>query len=243
MNERELTVRVADITFGIRCRYDVLPLICEDYILEDGTPDFWLSATDEEIAVEQEKADEPIGEGLAESSAIHRKLGEKLLAYDAFLFHAAVIEYEGVGYAFSAQSGVGKTTHIRLWREHFGDGVRIINGDKPIVRFVDGKVYAYGTPWCGKERYNINDKCELRNVCFIERDAENSLATLQNKDALLRLFPQVMLHRSGKDNLTVLALLDRFFERESFYLLRCNPTRQAAEVAYHGMNVERKAKV
>lgn len=241
MNEREMIVRVADITFGIRYRYDVLPLICEDYIVESQTPDFWLSVGDEEIALEKQKADECIGSGLAESSAIHRKLGKKLLAYDAFLFHAAVIEYEGIGYAFSAKSGVGKTTHIRLWREQFGDGVRIINGDKPIVRFMDGKVYAYGTPWCGKERYNINDRCEIQNVCFIERDRENSIARLADGDVLLRLLPQVMLHRRGNDNLTVLALLDRFFECERFYLLRCNLTKYAAEVAYRGMNEERKA--
>lgn len=235
MRENEMVVRIADIVFGIRYRYDVLPLICKDYIVQSDTPDFWLSATDEEIEYEQKNAEEPIEVGLAESAAIHRKLGERLLGYDAFLFHAAVIEYEGIGYAFSAKSGVGKTTHIRLWREQFGDGVRIVNGDKPIVRFTDGKAYAYGTPWCGKERYHLNHRCQLKNVCFVERDKANSIVRLSNRDAFSRLLPQVLMYRRGNDNLVVLELLDRFMKLESFYLLRCTPTKDAAETAYFGM--------
>ena len=238
--EREMIVRVADIVFGIRYRYDVLPLICEDYVVSSKTPDFWLSASDEDIEREQTSAEEPIDVGLAESAAIHRKLGEKLLGYDSFLFHAAVIEYEGVGYAFSAKSGVGKTTHIRLWRERFGADVHIVNGDKPIIRFMDGRAYAYGTPWCGKERYHLNDRCELKNVCFVERGVENSIVRLSNGDALSRLLPQILLYRRGNDNLIVLEFLDRFMKLESFYLLRCTPTVDAADTAFFGMNEEKE---
>ena len=40
---------------------------------------------------------------------------------------------------FTAQSGTGKSTHIKLWKKHFGKDVDIVNGDKPIVRvFNDG---------------------------------------------------------------------------------------------------------
>ena len=47
--------------------------------------------------------------------------------------HGAVIEYEGNGYMFSADSGTGKTTHILLWRKFLGDKVKIVNGDKPFL--------------------------------------------------------------------------------------------------------------
>lgn len=240
MREQEMIVRVADIVFGIRYRYDALPLMCKDYMVSSQLPEFWLFANDEEIMLEQSKAQEPISEALAESAAIHRKLGERLLGYNAFLFHAAVIEYEGIGYAFSAKSGVGKTTHIRRWRDAFGEDVRVVNGDKPIIRFIDGKVYAYGTPWCGKERYSINDRCELQNVCFIERGTENTIASMSCADALSRLFPQILMYRKGHDNLVVLDLLDRFTSLESFYLLRCTPTEDAARTAYQGMNEEKE---
>lgn len=236
MKEREMIVRVADIVFGIRYRYDTLPLLCENYSTQENLPEFWLSASDEEIEWEQKNAEDAIGLDLAESAAILKKLAEKLLAYDAFLLHAAVIEYKGIGYAFSAKSGVGKTTHIRLWRDVFGEGVRIINGDKPIIRLLDGKAYAYGTPWCGKERYNVNDRCELNHLCFLERAGENVIRRISNREAISRLLPQIMMYRNGKDNLTVLSLVDRFFGCEFFYLLGCTPTREAAEVAYFGMN-------
>ena len=95
--------------------------------------------------------------------------------FDAFLLHAAVIEVDGLAYAFAAPSGTGKTTHIALWKKFFGDRANIINGDKPIIRFENGTPYIYGTPWCGKEGYNINTKAPLAALCFIERSPENTI--------------------------------------------------------------------
>ena len=86
MSGKDIVVRIADITFGIRCQYGFLPTVCEPY-LSTESPEFWLSASDEEIVAEQELAEDPIGLDLAESSAILKKLGEKLLSYDGFLLH------------------------------------------------------------------------------------------------------------------------------------------------------------
>ncbi len=235
MEQKKLIVRVADIIFGIMYRYDVTPAVCRDYEVCGGEPAFWISVTDEEIAYEQEKAEVAISPEWAEVTAISRKLAAAVIPYDAFLFHAALIEYEGVGYAFSAKSGVGKSTHIGLWREVFGETVRVINGDKPIVRFADGKVYAYGTPWCGKERYNINDKCELKNICFIERAEKNAIRAITATEAVPRILPQILLYKDGQMNLALLGLVDRLCSDVKFYVLGCTPEKEAALVARAGM--------
>ncbi len=54
------------------------------------------------------------------------------------MLHASLISFDGKGYAFSAPSGYGKSTHARLWRGYFGSRVLILNGDKPIIKY-DGK--------------------------------------------------------------------------------------------------------
>ncbi len=231
----KIVVCIADIPFGMECQYRIMPLMCKAYLAPIQTPQFWISASDEEIAGEMETALEPVSAEWAEVSVLHRKFLEQAIAYDAFFLHSAFIEYHGVGYAFAAKSGVGKSTHIKLWKKAFGEKVHIINGDKPMIRLVDGKFYAYGAPWCGKEQYNLNDRCELHKICFIERAETNTIRELDAKDALIRIIPQLMVFANGKKNLQTLDLIERLFETLEFYVLGCTPTEEAAKLAYYSM--------
>ena len=70
--------------------------------------------------------------------------------------HGVALCYQQNGYLFLAPSGVGKTTHTNLWKEHLKDKVDIINGDKPILEFTQDKIILHASPWCGKE--NIFNK-------------------------------------------------------------------------------------
>lgn len=166
--------------------------------------------------------------------ALYRKICAFALDNDGFLMHGVLLEYDGKGYLFTANSGTGKTTHVKLWQEVFGEGVRIINGDKPILRFIDGDVYGYGTPWCGKEGYNINTSVKLCGICFIERGETNNIKQLDSDSAAMRMFSQVMIADSsnlGKQ----LELIDKLLGRVPAYLLKCNMDPEAAKVAYEGM--------
>ena len=73
----------------------------------------------------------------AEELVLLRKISLLMIQYDAFLMHAAVVSVEGRGIAFLARSGGGKSTRVCLWKRAFGDRLTIINGDKPMLRFVD----------------------------------------------------------------------------------------------------------
>lgn len=166
---------------------------------------------------------------------VYRRICAYALAHDAFLMHCAVIEYEGRGYAFSAPSGTGKTTHIRLWRKVFGaDRVTIVNGDKPILRLIDGIVYAYGTPWCGKEGYNTNTRVPLCGLCFVTRGTENRIRPMTAEEAIPHLFSQIMVVDSS-DLARQMELADALLCSVPCYLLACNMEPEAAVVAYRGM--------
>jgi len=169
-----------------------------------------------------------------ERLVLHKKISDEILMRGGFMMHGALIEYRGVGYMFTAKSGTGKTTHIELWKKHFGDDVHIVNGDKPFVRLIDGEIYAYGTPWCGKEGYNINTRVKLSKLCFIERAETNSIAKISELEAISRLMSQVDVV-SSRDLGAQLAMLDELVSRCDMYLLKCNMDSEAAEVAYNGM--------
>ena len=230
-------IKMAGLTIQVCNQYQYVRHLCKDDVVPD-TDGFDLSVTveDQEIKKEIEESDFPVSEGYAEGICVYRKICQQLpLLFGAFLMHCAVIEYEGNGYAFAAASGTGKSTHISLWQKKFGESVRIINGDKPIMRFVDDLLYAYGTPWCGKEGYNVNTAVPLKALCFLERSSENRISKITPKEAVMRVFHQVLTPSDVESLDAFLPLLDRMLRQIPCYVLGCNISEEAAEVSYRGM--------
>lgn len=231
------TLKMAGLIIAVDNKYPSVERQCRDYAVEReaGECDMRVCVSEDEIDREMEAALTPVSRGYAESICIYRNICLQLAGYDAFLMHAAVVEVDGDGYAFAAKSGTGKTTHVTLWKKLFGNRANIVNGDKPIIRFHDGVPYAYGTPWCGKERENINSRVPLKALCFIERAKQNSIAPLEGQQMLARLFGQLLLPCDAGEVVRLTALLDRLVRGVPCYLLKCNMDVEAAEVAYKGM--------
>ena len=142
-------VRLAELNIEIKNKYDYIKDMCHDYITA-GKADFCVSASDEEISAEGKGTS--FDKGYLESLAIYRKIAEKIIEYNGFLLHGVAFEANKCGIAFLAKSGVGKSTHARLWKELLKNKMTIINGDKPLVRIIDEKIFAYGSAWAGKEK-------------------------------------------------------------------------------------------
>ena len=231
-------IKIADITVAIDNKYEYVRMLCRDYIIPPAQePDMTVRVDEEEIREEMSIAELPVSADYAEGVCVYRHICKPLPErLGAYLMHCAVIEYEGEGYAFAAASGTGKSTHIALWQKRFGEGVRVVNGDKPIMRFVGDRLYAYGTPWCGKEGYNTNTSVPIKAICFIERAAENSIRKITPADALMRIFHQILTPKTVENLDSFLPLLDRTLTEVPCYLLGCNISLEAAEVAYNGMN-------
>lgn len=226
-------VRIADVVIGIDHRYDYVRELCRNYIAEDGDPAFTVSVSDDEVKEQTEVSD--CSRGYAESLCIFRKMCLRLVRYDAFLMHCAVIEVGGIAYAFAAPSGTGKTTHIGLWQEMLGDRVTVVNGDKPVFRFIDGKLIAYGTPWQGKENMGNNVSYPLGGICFLEQGTENTIRKAGTREALTRAFRQLLLPKDEETMDRFLNLVDRMLKTIPCYVMRCTISREAAEMAYRTM--------
>ena len=224
-----LQIALAGLTVGIDCRYDYLPRQCGAYVTA-GTPDFVVRVDASDI-VREHTAEGEATAGYLESLAAYRKIGRALLDYDAMILHAATISFDGRAYAFTAPSGTGKSTHIRLWKQVWGTRVGIVNGDKPVLRFLDGVLYAFGTPWSGKEGWERNVRVPLGAIVCLGRGAENRMARISASQAVPRLLHQILMPDDAAGAEATLALCDRILSCTPVYRLACNMDPSAAVLA------------
>lgn len=220
---------LAEIIVQIDNKYPYIKNLCKDYIVQGGLENFSVSLTDAEIDAEDDGSG--FDRGYLESLAIYRKIAEKIIEYDGFLMHGAVIEADDNGIAFLAKSGVGKTTHVRLWQQLLGDKMTVVNGDKPLVRMIDGKVYAYGTPWAGKENIQTNKAVELKKICFIERAENNECFLVQKTNVFEKLIVQIYRPSNAELLLKTMDLIEMLIEKTQFFIVRCNTKLSAAEIS------------
>ena len=153
----------------------------------------------------------------------------KLLLHDGLMLHASAVEYNGKAYLFSADSGIGKSTHTKLWQQIYGDKAQVFNDDKPALRRIDGKWYAYGTPWCGKDGINQNKKVPLGGICFLKRGEKNSIQPMSNYTAVQKIIGQTNRKTADINKINnLLDLTDKLIREIPIFELECLPNEEAA---------------
>jgi hypothetical protein len=235
----EFKIRLADVNIAVSSIYDKVYQLCRDY-LTDGVPDFYVSPAPADIALERVKnMREAETEGIPpvdypapylETLAVYRKIAAEMLRYDTLLLHGAVVAVKGKAWLFTAPSGTGKTTHIRLWLSNI-DGSYVVNGDKPLIH-IGEDVTVYGTPWAGKENMQRNVGVKLCGIVFLERGAENSIERTTLSQSL-PMFIQQCYRPSDKSGMEkALALIGKLGSRIPLYRLQCNMLPEAALTAF-----------
>ena len=228
-----ITLKLGGIAVGIDNKYDYILRQATDY-LTDEPAEFTVAVTDAEREAERESMDVEFSDGYLESIAAYRKIAERLPEYGGFVFHGSVVSVGGVAYAFTAKSGVGKTTHTRLWLSEV-DGCHVLNGDKPIIRFIDGRPYAFGTPWRGKEGYGVNEMAPLGGIGFIKRSEKNYAKRLDPGSAVMGLITQIYMPRDGGAVGLTMTLADKLLGAVRLFELGCNMEKDAPRVAYSAL--------
>lgn len=172
----------------------------------------------------------PIDE--AEHIFLANELLKKILKYNAIAIHSSAVKYCDKCILFSADSGVGKSTHAKMWEELYHDKVKILNDDKPIVRQLDDELVVYGTPFAGGTTKFQNDCAKLYAIVFLERSGNNSIEEILPSVALRYLFKSI-IRRIGKKSMDYsLDMLNNILENTKFYILHCNQDKSAAILAH-----------
>ncbi len=160
-----------------------------------------------------------------------------VLDFDGLYLHASAVEMDGKAYLFSGPCGTGKSTHTRLWQQTFGTAAQVFNDDKPILRYLDGEWYAYGTPWCGKDGINQNKKVPLAAICFLKQADHNEIRQLSSSQAIQKILSQTF-HKfiTVKKLDNMLLLLDRLVRKIPVYELENKPEQAAAILSFQTMS-------
>ena len=236
--------RIAGKKIEICSLYAKVQEYCKGYETT-GTPDFSVTIHEEDIIFEREKSNQehafehlPIpnfSEETLEITAVYRKIADKMIEYDTFVFHGSAIAVEQEAFLFTAKSGTGKSTHTRLWREYLKDHAVMVNDDKPLIHVSEQGVMVYGTPWNGKHRLGENIAVPLKALCILTRAEKNHIDKISKSQAYAMLLQQVYRPKSPVLMQKTLQLIDKMAEQVELYRLGCNMEIQSAEIAYNTM--------
>lgn len=112
-----------------------------------------------------------------------------MLSRDACVLHGVLMEWEGRGILLLARSGMGKTTHARMWRDT--ENALILNGDRCLCRNIDAQWIGFGMPWCGTSGEYINRKVPITDIVFLDRGLRNTVSPMPVFDGTMRLLESI----------------------------------------------------
>lgn len=232
--------KIADVVVDMEIRSPYLIGLCADFEYCGNEPsDFTLEISKADLRAQHEKYPQR-SFGQAESSIVFNKLGRYLLENKrGLIFHSSAVAVDGYAYLFTAHSGVGKSTHARLWRELLGNKALMVNDDKPMLTLEDGKVYVNGTPWQGKHNLGNNVKVPVKAICSVERGRENLIEHATPSEMAVTVLQQTVRPDDGKTMSLLLELIDTVLSRVDLYKLKCTPSLESARLSYTTMSGEK----
>ncbi len=230
--------KIADLFVEIPDAGDLVPR-CREYLYRPAD-----ETVGADITIRTDKFRPNAWPTLSYDHAIYMESGTHFGAYlrdfDGFILHASAVALDGKAYLFSAPCGTGKSTHTRLWQATFGPEAKVFNDDKPALRCLDGKWYAYGTPWCGKDGINLNMKVPLAGICFLKQAPENRIRQLSAAEAVQNIIWQSPYNLIRKERVEqLLTCVDSLVRSVPVFELENRPEPAAAHLSYE--TIRRKA--
>ncbi len=116
------------------------------------------------------------------------------------IFHAAGSSINKKCFLFMGRSGAGKSTISRLCSED--KRFSFLSDDRIIVRKVEDRIYAYGTPWPGDEGIAMNNYSSLAGIFFIYHGSKNRVDKISPQRAFEKLLPVTSIPWYEKDSMS-----------------------------------------
>lgn len=151
---------------------------------------------------------------------------------ETLLMHASLVRHNGYGYAFIAKSGTGKSTQVSNWLKYIPN-CDLMNDDNPIIRFINGEPWIYGSPWSGKTPCYRNVKAKLGAITRIERDHTNHIEKLGTVTAFASVLPSCSTMKWDSDIFNAICnSVTKLVETSKIYTLHCLPNKESAIICY-----------
>lgn len=147
--------------------------------------------------------------------------------------HSSTAVKDGYAVLCLGESGTGKSTHTRLWRENI-EGTKLLNDDSPIIRMYEGRPTAFGSPWSGKTHCYVNRHFPIKAFLRLSQAPKNEirrLSVLEAIGALLPSCPPAFAHDSSLQD-CICSTLSDMISGVGVYHLDCLPDADAARLSY-----------
>lgn len=155
---------------------------------------------------------------------------QAVLRREGIALHASAVVLRGKAYLFMGKSGTGKSTHAALWMRCF-DGCELLNDDNPTVRFVDGRLMVYGTPWSGKTPCYRQAGFPMGGAVRLRQAEANRFVPLADVNAFTVILPGCSVVRDDRALHAMLCdTIVRMTAAASVGWLECRPDEQAARI-------------
>jgi hypothetical protein len=155
------------------------------------------------------------------------------LPYNTVAVHSSCIVYNEKAVLFLGESGTGKSTHTRLWRESI-QGASLLNDDSPIIRVEDGIVWAYGSPWSGKTPCYKTEKYQIKGCVRLSQAPGNDIKRLSILQAYGAIHPSCPPEFAYDERLYrhISSTLGAMLKKVKCYWLECLLNADAAHLSH-----------
>lgn len=167
-------------------------------------------------------------------------LEQILLEFGGLVLHSSHIVVDGRGLVFSAPPQTGKSTQAELWRKHAG--VPVINGDRSVLRKLDGQWCSCGCPMCGTSGIHLQSVEPLGNIVMLSQGRENIARRLGSGEAFRLIWPQISILPWNADYVgRAMELIDELLRDIPVWHYACTREPAAVTVLQSALGIGRRS--
>ena len=157
--------------------------------------------------------------------SLERRMNE----HNCYVLHSSYIVYKDEAILFTAPSGTGKSTQADLWKKY--RDIRIINGDRTLLTYEEGRFYANGWPICGSSEICHNERYPLKAIVMLNQGPINEIKELSNIEKTKRLIQEITINYHNQGYLdNALSFIDKLITNTPIINLSCTISEEAVDV-------------
>lgn len=155
-------------------------------------------------------------------------LPRQIISFEGIFLHTSFIVWNEKAILFSGNKQIGKSTQAKLWKDY--KNAFIANGDRAILKKINGEWYACGTPYCGTSQIFENVNIPLRCIVILEQGPENTVGIASMKEAFRSLMKNCSYDTWNKKQVEdALSLMEKISVEVQFIKLSCLPNQSSAD--------------